>query len=326
MLTRFKILLPRIRILASFLMLVLLLHSVKWGTILPKRSGTVRLLLLAGAVSVLAMGLSVLRWHRVLAALGNKTKLSTLLRLYLASLFVGNFLPSTVGGDIIRANWLRSLSGFRDAVASVVLERLTGWVVLPIITITGLLLNPELLHLGSPSKVVVAIVLLTLIGLAVVITLGMSSPEVTYAEGRGFRALLSASRYGIRQLTTHPRSVVSVLSVSFAYQLAVVCTAIPVAHALGLSLSWTVMLAFVPAVAILQVVPVTIGGLGLREGAFVLFLRPLGVSTSQAVALGLLVYAINLLVSLLGAPAFAMGAPLNNDERQEIGQQGIGSD
>jgi hypothetical protein len=45
----------------------------------------------------------------------------------------------------------------------------------------------------------------------------------------------------------------------------------------------------------------------VREGAFVLFLTPLGVPTQQAIALGLLLYLLNVAVSLLGAPAFAVG-------------------
>jgi hypothetical protein len=69
----------------------------------------------------------------------------------------------------------------------------------------------------------------------------------------------------------------------------------------------TALLAFFPAVAIAQVLPVGISGLGIREGAFALFLAPLGVPTEQAVALGLLLYLLNLGVSLLGAPAFALG-------------------
>jgi uncharacterized membrane protein YbhN (UPF0104 family) len=56
-----------------------------------------------------------------------------------------------------------------------------------------------------------------------------------------------------------------------------------------------------------QTVPISLGGLGIREGALVLFLHPLGVPTGRAVALGLLVYALNLTVSLLGAPSFALG-------------------
>ena len=59
---------------------------------------------------------------------------------------------------------------------------------------------------------------------------------------------------------------------------------------------------------IVQVLPIGISGLGIREGAFVLFLGPLGVATEDALALGILLYLLNLIVSLLGAPAFAVGS------------------
>ena len=72
-------------------------------------------------------------------------------------------------------------------------------------------------------------------------------------------------------------------------------------------MTWNLLLAFVPAVLIAQVLPISISGLGVREGLFVLFLQPLDVPQSQAIALGLLLYVLNLVVSLLGAPAFAVG-------------------
>jgi hypothetical protein len=56
-----------------------------------------------------------------------------------------------------------------------------------------------------------------------------------------------------------------------------------------------------------QVLPISMSGLGVREGAFVLFLHPLGVPREDAIALGLLLYLLNVAVSLLGAPAFAAG-------------------
>src|SRR5438093_332209 len=103
-----------------------------------------------------------------------------------------------------------------------------------------------------------------------------------------------------------PGDAISVLLSGFAYQLAVVLAAFLAAEALGLHPGATALLAFVPAIAIVQVLPITVGGLGVREGAFALFLVPLGVPEDKALALGLLVYAINLVVSLLGAPAFAL--------------------
>ena len=56
-----------------------------------------------------------------------------------------------------------------------------------------------------------------------------------------------------------------------------------------------------------QVVPISLSGLGIREGMLVLLLTPLGVSNGHAVGLGLAWYATMLLVSLPGAPAFAVG-------------------
>ncbi len=99
------------------------------------------------------------------------------------------------------------------------------------------------------------------------------------------------------------------LVVGFAYQLVLVLAALMAAKAVGMSVAVgpTALLAFFPAVLIAQVLPISISGLGVREGAFVLFLTPLGVPTQQAIALGLLLYLLNVAVSLLGAPAFAVG-------------------
>ena len=127
------------------------------------------------------------------------------------------------------------------------------------------------------------------------------------AGNKGWLRFVGAVHLGMDRFRRHPAAALGVLAVSCAYQLTVVVASWMAAHALGLHVGITVLLAFVPAVAIAQVIPISVGGLGLREGAFVLFLHPLGVSSSQAIALGLLVYGMNLTVSLLGAPAFAVG-------------------
>lgn len=56
-----------------------------------------------------------------------------------------------------------------------------------------------------------------------------------------------------------------------------------------------------------QVLPIGISGLGIREASLWLFLSPLGVPHGQAIALGLALYLLNFVVSLAGAPAFAFG-------------------
>jgi uncharacterized protein (TIRG00374 family) len=304
--------LPALRIVASVVMLGYLIKHVHVTSVLPDTSRK-PMEWLAAAIVVWFAGilLSALRWQRVLVALDISAPLRPLVNHYLASLFVSNFLPSTVGGDVLRVSRLSSTNGETPRTfASVVLERLTGWVVLPVLTLTAFAVNPSLRHLGNASRVafIVAVVTLVLLG-GVLFAAGHPSIGGRLSSTEGWRRFTGAIHLGLDRFRKQPALALEVLTTSFAYQLAVMLAAFLAADALGLGVGWTAILAFMPAVAIVQVLPITIGGLGVREGALVLFLRPLGVSTQHAIALGLLVYGINLLVSLLGAPAFAVGAP-----------------
>jgi uncharacterized membrane protein YbhN (UPF0104 family) len=100
------------------------------------------------------------------------------------------------------------------------------------------------------------------------------------ASGEGWRRFTGAVHLGLDRFRRRPGLAIEVLTAGFAYQLAVMLAAFFAAKALGIDVGWTAILAFFPVVAIIQVIPVTIGGLGTREGALV--------------------------VSLLGAPAFAL--------------------
>jgi uncharacterized protein (TIRG00374 family) len=300
------------RVVASVAMLIVLLPRAADYVRPVLQPSTLAWLAAAVAVTLIGVVLATLRWHRVLAALDVSARVPVLLSHYLAGLFVSNFLPTTIGGDVLRVSRLAAGNGETPrSFASVVLERLTGWVVLPVISLVTLAINPGLLRppIDEASHLVVTISVITLVLLGIIL-LGASSPAVgrLLETKAGWLRFLSAVHLGLARFRRSPAMALEVLIVGFAYQLAVVLAAFLSAKALGLPVSWTAVLAFMPAVAIVQVLPApTIGGLGVREGAFVLFLHPLGVSTDQAITLGLLVYGINLVASLLGAPAFAVG-------------------
>ena len=270
-------------------------HNVAW-------------LVAAILVTFAGVVLSAVRWQRVLAALGIHDRVGTLVKHHLAGLFVSSFLPSTVGGDVLRVSRLSASNGEApNTFASVVLERLTGWIVLPIITLVALIVNRGLFRVDENTHYALIIAIVTLVALGLLLW-GVGHPKIggRLTSNAGWRRFSGAVHYGIDTLRRHPSDAISVLASGFAYQLAVVLAAFLAALALGLHPGITALLAFVPAIAIVQVLPITVGGLGVREGAFALFLVPLGVPEQKALALGLLVYAINLAVSLLGAPAFAI--------------------
>ena len=301
---------PVLRILVSAGMLFVLVGRVDIGKLFP-RWEVHAVVDLAAAVAVTLVGvvLSAMRWQRVLTALEAPVKLLKLVSHTFAGLFVSNFLPSTIGGDVLRVTRLTANVGSGPtSFASVVLERLSGWLVLPVISLTALTVNPGLRKLGAASNIALGIAISTLVLLGVVL-LSAASPKIggRLGHSEGWRRFINAVHLGLVRFREHPAATLEVLAVGFVYQVFVVLAAFLANLALGADVSWTAMLAFMPAVAIVQVLPITIGGLGVREGAFVLFLGPLGVATHEAIGLGVLIYGINLVASLAGAPSFAAG-------------------
>ena len=319
LITRLRRWWPVARIVITVGMLAVLVRWVRLRSILP-RWDAATFAWLAGGVACSALGilLSALRWQRVLSAMELPTRIGRLVNASLASQFVSSFLPSTIGGDAVRVTRLSSRG--RDgesspsaptAFASVVLDRMSGWLILPLLCLLGLAVNPSLLHLGRSSHAALALSSVTLVALAG--TLGIAAnPRLggRFANREGWLRFMGAIHLGIERIRRRPAQAAQVVGVSAAYQLAMVGASLLACRALDIRIGPTALLAFVPAVAIVQVLPVTIGGLGLREGAFALFLHPLGVSVDRAVALGLALYAIHLMSSLLGAPSFAFARRL----------------
>lgn len=303
-----------LRVGLSVLMLAVLIWRVPSfdaSKVIPEMSLHTFLWLLAAAgLTLLGLVLSAMRWQRVLEALGLHAPLGRLVNHYLAGQFVSNVLPTTIGGDVLRVARLSRETGESPATfASVVLERLTGWLVLPVISVIGFVVNPPLQHLGTATRVALGLAFATLVAL-VVLLYAAADQRIggRFAARDGWRRFAGAVHLGVDRLRHDPAAAVNVLLVGFAYQLVLVLAAVAAANALDLEpAGLTALLAFFPAVAIAQVLPVGISGLGLREGAFVLFLSPLGVTSEEAIGLGLLLYLLNLGVSLLGAPAFAVG-------------------
>ena len=304
-----------VRLVVSFGMLAVLvwrLPHFSFGDLLPEWSLQTALLL-AGAAALTLAGivLSTVRWRAVLHALGRDASLSHLLSYNLAGLFVSNVLPTTIGGDVLRVSRLSRENGeSAESFASVVLERLTGWLVLPVLTFAGFIVNPGLRELGTATRVALSLAAGTLVALVLLLVAVASRRFGAHVTGNaGWRRFAAAVHLGVERLRRHPGAALNVLLTGFAYQLVLVLAALLAAKAVGIDagVGLTALLAFFPAVLIAQVLPVSISGLGVREASFILFLHPLGVSDTQAIALGLLLYLLNVAVSLLGAPAFAVG-------------------
>lgn len=294
--------------------------GVDWTHLLPRWS--VESLAWLGAAALLTLasyGLSTLRWQQVTRALDLRDRFRTLLSYFLAGQFISNALPTTIGGDVIRVSRLsRSTGDAPGSFASVVLERLSGWIVLPLITLLGFAINPTLRDEGIQTEAAMAIAVVTLAGLAGLLLLVDNRRIGGRFHGRseGWTRFVGAVHLGVGRLRRHPGALLSILGAGFLYQFVLVVAAYLTALALDIEVGITALMAFFPAVLIAQVVPISIAGLGVREFMLVWLLGSVGVPEEKALALGILLWVVTALTSLVGAPSYAMGGrpvPLPED-------------
>jgi hypothetical protein len=278
--------------------------------VLPRTHHLRTALLLASAVLVTLLGvvLSAWRWQRVLLVFDAPVRLRTLVSHYLAGLFLGNVLPSTIGGDVLRIARCSTTTGSGEiGFASVALERLTGFIALPALVLAGFLARPSLLEADGAWLAITAsggtLGVLTL----VLVLAGHPKLAGRFAGNESWTRFIGSVHSGVDRMRRHPPYALAAIGTALVYQLSVVCSVILVFETLDLPVPVAGTFAFVPAVAMLQVLPISFNGLGVREGLLVLFLRSFGVSSAQAIAAGLLWFTTTLVVSMLGAPSFAVG-------------------
>ena len=268
--------------------------------------------LLAIALTMGSIVLSAVRWQQVLHALDLPSRLKPLVSYYFAGQFVSNVLPTTIGGDVLRIARVSRDNGKRpESVASVVLERLTGWLVLPVMSLVAFAINRNLLPESGAARAALLINTFALVGLIGVLWLAAHQKILGRFTGhQNWLQFLGSVHLGVDHLRSHPGDARKLILAAFAFQGTLVLAAFCAARVVGIDeAGLTAMMAFIPVVLMVQVLPIGISGLGLRETALVLFLSPLGVPHAQAIALGLALYFLNLTASLVGAPAFAFGGP-----------------
>ena len=256
-------------------------------------------LLAAGLAALLATSpFSALRWHIVLRAETTSPGPWTLLKIVLVGLFFNQALPSGVGGDAIRAWRCHRLGiGVAAAIRSLVLDRVSGYVVMVVLFAASL---PVLLHILPDARQRYGVVVLLGAALCGLIALFL----IDYLPRRLLRFRLVAelavlSRVG-RRLFARPAWSAAVVGLAVATVGLTILAFMLVADSLGVDLPFISWIVIVPPVSLIQLVPVSLAGWGVRELGFVVVLAGFGIPAEAALAASLLVGLCMIVVGLPG--------------------------
>ncbi|MFB0928039.1 MAG: lysylphosphatidylglycerol synthase transmembrane domain-containing protein [Acidimicrobiales bacterium] len=314
------ILLLRLGVSAGLLIFLFVWVDVDFGTLWPDDGTAVAWLGAALGCVVGSVVLAALRWKQVCQALNLQVSTWRLIWHNFAGQFVSSFLPTTVGGDVVRVSRLGKDTGDRPtSFTTVIFERLSGWMVLPASIFLGLALDSNLRSLGAATRgAFIAAVMTLVVLLVIIIAAGNDYSGRLLARYESSLAWVHAIHEGLDVLRNKPREVGRILASGAVYQGVLVLGFWCAAHSIGIEgFGFRVALAFVPAVLIVQVLPLGIGGLGVREGALALFLGELGVPREEAVALGLTIYALTIITSLIGLPSLVFNTASSDENPVE---------
>jgi uncharacterized membrane protein YbhN (UPF0104 family) len=265
------------------------------------RHADARFLALAALAIVASQFTAAWRWFRLLQAAGSTWTWPQSLAVYGAGLFLGLFIPTGVGGDVYRVARVRSSgAGLARGTATILLERAIGLLALLLLGIGFVAANPAtrpwaaLFGLGA---------LAGLCGLAALWipggvdwVAGLLEKLPVHGLGHRFRKAFPADA-----MSRLHDAIPGTVGLSLANHSWLLLVNVLLARGLGLGLTWTTVCAVVPLVLLAAQVPITPGGAGIREAAYVYFFGRVGIQEGPALALALSWFVLLVMVSLLGA-------------------------
>lgn len=300
-----------VRILISLAILAYLGFKVDWATLWQHVLGMDRLWL-AGAFACFGpmLGLCAWRWQILLRVQGIFIPWWQSLQLGLVGHFFNSFLLGITGGDVVKIYYATLAAPEKKAAAglSVIVDRLYGLVVLLVIATILCIAQFQFLTARADTS---AAVYLTLTIAAATFAIGLLSFRLA-AISDAVRTRGWWEKMPMHQMFDHLIEAYERYGSAWKENVAAFCISV-CNHSLGMLLAYCIVRAlhldvpFWPFVSILPILsllialPISVGGLGVREGLSVILFSLMGLSKEHAVTFALTFFAVNLAWSLVGS-------------------------
>lgn len=311
-----------IKLLISLILLGVLLWSVNISELINSlKNANIPLMLIVFSTCVQGTLVCTYKWMLLLRAQGiYKPGFTRLWGLYHIGMFFSNFLPTEVGGDVVRSYDVGKTSGKQtESLAAVAMERITGFSMVIFLAVVGLFLNWSLAYDLNLTYLIFGLLA------ASVLTIGLFSNR---GFARWIKKIISFQSFqkGIEKLHSlyeafylykrKNKVFLQTMGISLVFQLYTIWYLFALSRCLDINVSFIQMLLILPAITIISLIPISINAIGIREGAFVYIFTYIGISNEQSLALAL-VYRIGILIpGLVGGIIYVL--TLINNKRKEI--------
>lgn len=291
-----------LKFLVSGVLIWLLVDSIDLGSASARILGAdLQIFMLVLGLSLLQIGICVVRWRAVLVAINGIMSVANCFRLYLVGTFFNQALPSAVGGDAVRI-YLAYKQGLslHCSINGVMLERVA--------TVLGLILlvafaAPFFIDRVGPKDadwIISALLLLGLVGVAgliVLMSLDRLHPRYSHLRFANGLAILASDT---RRVFLSPIHAFKALSWSLVGHVNISLIAYLLGISIGLEITWFDCMVLMPPVLLVMTLPISIAGWGVREQAMVTAFAFVNVPGEGALALSIMFGLMGLIIGLPG--------------------------
>ncbi len=268
---------------------------------------TVNIGWLAVSFSLHGLGLliSAVRWQILVNAQGDSAPLPFLVKSYLVGNFFNNILPSRIGGDVVRIwDGSRYSKTVLKSSAIILVERLSGIIVLFLFAFAAAVFR---LDMAQKVPIIWVSLVIGFSGLSAILFFFTPFIEkiINKIPSKGFLKKIIQKTIEFRSTIIFYKTKKAALLKAFAWafllQANVILHFFLIGKALHLNIKIIDYLVFIPIVMLIQLIPITINGLGLREGAYIQIFEFYGIAPESAFSFALIDVAFMLILGTIGA-------------------------
>lgn len=269
------------------------------------------LILASVSIYVFIVFISSLRWQILLKTQGIRISKGYLSSSFLIGSFFNNLLPTSFGGDIYRSVDIANKSkvSIGKSASVLVMDRFSGVITSSIYAVIALLLGFSTVGRTSyvmPVIVFFAVCVVILFFLLNPSFLGLNRLVKKVKFLSKIRGKLREVYHTFRSFKKFKLALVSALLCSFALQFGFIANCYLAARALGIDLPFASFIFLVPIVATIAMLPLSIGGTGIRENSLVFLMVALGASSDKSTVVSLLIFAMIITLGVTGAVVYAV--------------------
>ena len=288
----------------SISLLTFLLVNIDWDTVLINlRNANIFLLVIASSLNIIERFELTFKWNLLIRVRSIIVTFGRLFWINSIGSFLGLFLPSSLGTDVVRGYYLMKNNSEKSvSISSVFVDRVLGMFSLLLLGVVSVFFAGDLITEFNIRSYIIVFFVLTVI----IFYLFQKDEAVNYLQ-----KILKSIRHkklvenviklhnSILEYKKYPKILWLSFFITLLVQVTRVLTYYFIALAFHINVPIVYFFLFVPIIMLIIMVPISIGGLGVREGTFVAFFTLVGMSVNDAVIISFMNSFLDILNSLI---------------------------